>query len=191
MASDIFTYTSRQKRDKKVFGLPLNLVTNKENKLTVKYSILIKQLSLSDFAFKFWNQLQSQSQETGGLYETQPYELDGNIRCTDNENEIVIGVFSASSIKTKRFTGMFNANPDYPYCDNIFPDWESLEYFLWGGHEVWTTPPLNLELPDTPLYLQTFLNDEGNVRQDTFALTEQSCYDCTVNGGTRTKPDFW
>ncbi len=186
----IYTYTSNHKTDKKVNGLPLYLITNKDNRLTIKYSILLKQIALTNTTFVYWNQLQTQSQESGGLYNTQPYELKGNIKCIDDENEKVIGIFSASSVKSKRFTTSIHMNRNNYYCGDIIDEWDHLLQYLWGGEPG--LPPLpNAQLPDTPLYLKTFLNEYGDIRVDTFSLIDQSCIDCRLKGGTLTKPDFW
>jgi hypothetical protein len=184
----IFTYTSHQKANKKVTGLPLYLVTNRDNRLTVKYSILIKQFALSDEAFLYWNQLQTLSQESGGLYDTQPYELKGNIRCMDDEDETVIGFFSASTVKTKRFTTpIYMARNNYR-CIEIVEEWENVLKLLWGGI-IGQPPSSNSDIPDT-LYLTPFFK-EGKPRTDTFALRDQSCIDCRLKGGKLTKPDYW
>ena len=173
---EIFTYTLRQKKDKKVIGLPINLVTNEDDRLTVKYSILVKQLTISDLAFKYWDHLQSQSHETGGLYETQPYELEGNIRCIDNENETVIGIFSASSVKTKRCTGTFSFDRNYQNCNRILYNWEELNAILTGE-----------EMPKKlPMYLMPTINNNEPVE-----YIDQSCLDCRLRGGTTTEPDYW
>jgi hypothetical protein len=184
--SKIYTYTSHQKSDKKVTRLPLYLVTNSENRLTIRYSILIKQFALSDVAFEYWDHLQLQSNETGGLYETQPYQSEGNIRCVDDEEENVIGIFSASSVKTKRLTFNISMIRNKNYCIKLIEEYDDLIRYLWGGEPGLPSPP-NQPPPDTPLYLQPTSPDE--VGQ--FTLRDQSCIDCRLKGGTLTKPDFW
>ncbi len=186
----IYTYTSNNKIDKKVIGLPLYLITNKDNRLTIKYSILLKQIALTNTAFVYWNQLQTQSQESGGLYNTQPYELKGNIKCIDDENEKVIGIFSASSVKSKRFTTSIHMNRNNYYCSDIIEEWDNLLRYLWGGSEPGTIPGPDANIPDTPLYLHPFF-EEGLPRKDTFSLIDQSCIDCRLKGGTLIKPDYW
>lgn len=175
---DIFTYTSHQKVDKKVLDLPLHLATNRDNRLSIKYSALVKQLTLSDVAFNYWDQLKEQANETGGLYETQPFQLEGNIKCIDNEEEEVIGVFSVSSVKTKRFTGKFYFKPYFGVCEEVIAGWENLIPYLWGD----LSPPP----PITPLYLLKIEN-----RMDTFLYVDQSCFDCRLKGGTLIKPEYW
>lgn len=186
---ELFTYTTHQKSNTKVIGLPLYLVINRQNRLVLKYSILIKQYTLSDVAYEYWSHLQSQSQESGGLYDTQPYELKGNIRCIDDENEPVIGIFSASSVKTRRFSSKFHMRRASDYCADMIEGWNNVLTYLWGGEPG--VPPLpGAELPDTPLYLQVFYHG-SDIRKDTFAVVDQSCFDCTLKGGTLTKPDYW
>lgn len=174
---EVYTYTLHQKADMKVLGLPLNRVTNKGNRLSIRYSLLVRQLALSDAAFKYWNQLQQQAGETGGLYETQPYQLKGNIRCIDNEEEDVIGIFSASSATTKRFIGKFQFVDYHETCAEIISEMDALYSFLWRDNGA--EPPI-------PLYFLT-IDD----RTDTFVYVDQSCFDCRLLGGTLTKPEYW
>ncbi len=57
----------------------------------------IRQYSLSPGAYRYFKLLTDQTQNTGGLADTPPTPLIGNIRNLGNEIDIVTGYFTASS----------------------------------------------------------------------------------------------
>jgi hypothetical protein len=178
---DIYLYTTFQKSNKKITALPLNYVSNQTERLKIKYSLLINQYSLSDAAFEYWDQLEKYSEETGGLYETQPSRISGNFSCLDNEDEIVLGFFSASSISAKRYfvEELFGFFPFIVVCEPTITDEEELWDYLYR------VKPENL-----PVYLinSTLATDSA---AGPFYLTDQECFDCRLKGGTLSMPDFW
>jgi hypothetical protein len=77
---------------------------NPNKRLQIKYSPLIKQYTLSPEAFAFWNSIENQSLSGGGLFDAPPTQIIGNIRNTSNDDEVVLGYFTASSVaKTRVF----------------------------------------------------------------------------------------
>ena len=62
----------------------------------------LRQLSLSYDAYRYYNLFQQQTQNTGGLADTPPTALVGNVRNTANARERVIGFFTASAVVTTR-----------------------------------------------------------------------------------------
>jgi len=148
--------------------IPLNYVSNETSRLKVKYSLLVKQYSLSDTAYDYWSQLQKFSQETGGLYETQPPQIRGNIFNINNNNEIVLGNFNVSGFSEKRIfvSEKFNFFPISYYCEPYYPE-------------------MGVILGKQPVY---FLRMAQDIR---LWLANRECFDCTLLGGTTQKPDFW
>ncbi|WP_461056141.1 DUF4249 domain-containing protein [Spirosoma arcticum] len=63
----------------------------------------IRQSSLTADAYRYFTLFQQQTQNTGGLADTPPTALIGNIRNVADPNEAVVGYFSASSIATLRY----------------------------------------------------------------------------------------
>ena len=176
---DIYTYSTYQKRDSKVNALPLNVTLNIENRLAWKYSILVKQYTLSHVAFNYWNHLQEQSNESGGLYESQPYWIKGNIKSIDDENETVLGIFSVSTVKTKRFINSFYfpVVPDCLCMSEIISDQDELDEFL-GKTDTEESNPI-------------YLMYNGELAEEKYHYYEQSCFDCRLKGGINRKPDYW
>lgn len=150
--------------------IPLNYVSNETNRLKVKYSLLVKQYSLSDSAYYYWNQLKQQNEETGGLYETQPAQIRGNISNMNDDNELVLGFFNVSGLTEKR----------------IFVS-EGFDFFPMDYCKL--TEPI--AIPDLRRYYwgrTVFLIEVARRR---YVTAPNECFDCTVRGGTVEKPDFW
>ena len=62
----------------------------------------IRQGSLTKDAYQYFKLFQQQTQNTGGLADTPPTALIGNIRNVADLSEAVIGFFTASAVSTKR-----------------------------------------------------------------------------------------
>lgn len=67
-----------------------------------KFSILIKQYSMTERAFNYWEDIQEQNLRTGSLFDPPPSRILGNIRSVTDPYEPVFGYFMASSEKQIR-----------------------------------------------------------------------------------------
>ena len=63
----------------------------------------LRQSSLTKDAYRFYELFQQQTQNTGGLADTPPTALVGNVRNRANDRESVIGFFTASAVTTSRY----------------------------------------------------------------------------------------
>lgn len=174
----IYTMSTRNYATNKITRGLLNFVDNQTDRLSVKYSLLVKQFSLSDSAYDYWSNMKQLTQETGGLYETQPIRLTGNIRNRDNPDETVLGYFWASSFKQKRvfYKRNFEFSIVEPPCElfNFTPS--ELEEYLKAFDES-----------EYPIYLIN-LTETMDGPWDT---ADQRCFNCRLRNGTTTKPEFW
>ena len=71
---------------------------NPNKRFQFKYSPLIKQYSLTPEAHAFWRSIENQNTSGGGLFDPPPTTIVGNIENTTNDEEVVLGYFSASSV---------------------------------------------------------------------------------------------
>jgi hypothetical protein len=79
--------------------LPIIFVPSDQSyRLSQRYKIAIRQYSISDEEYTFWNNLKMTTEETGNIFERQPFEVVGNIFNTDNPSETVLGYFSVSAV---------------------------------------------------------------------------------------------
>ncbi len=81
---------------------PIEFVIPESGKLSHGYSILLRQYALTSDAFTYWQILKKNTEQLGSIFDAQPSSLQGNIHCTTNPTEPVIGYVSTSSVKTKR-----------------------------------------------------------------------------------------
>lgn len=172
---EIFTYSDKNQSDPAITDIPLNYVDTETRELAIRYSLLVKQFSLSETAYKFWNSIKEQNSNQGGLYNTQPYQIRGNLLNTSDPEEPVLGYFMVAGVAKKRIF----VSPDmlpvpfyYPVCVLAQPDYERMSGIFLSNPSEW------------PIYVT--IDNNG-----TPALPELSCMDCQQSGGTIVKPDFW
>lgn len=63
----------------------------------------VRQAALTPSAYQFYNQLAEQTGRTGGIADTPPTALPGNVHNTANARELVAGFFTASGVATTRY----------------------------------------------------------------------------------------
>lgn len=157
-----------------VARLPLHLITYETDRLSVRYSIMVNQYSVSEDEYIYWEKLQNISEEVGSLYDITPSSIPGNIFCIEDPGEQVLGYFSVSAKTSKRiyidetFRGLVALYKECP-TDTIYGN-AQIPYL---NSNVWI-------IDDQPFAMPPFK-----------VITDKKfCADCTTRG-TTTKPDFW
>jgi len=152
---------------------PLHQVDNRSSsRLFQKYSILLRQYSISEKEYIFWESMREMTEEQGGLYDPVPQPLTGNITCIDDPAEPVLGFFSVSAVSKKR----------------LFIENDTLKYMPGGQYCVTDTAYSIEEISglDKHVFILDFI-DEGRY----YLLTRfEQCADCRLFG-TNVRPDFW
>ena len=97
--------------------------------------IEIRQGSLTPDAYQFFTLFQQQTQNTGGLADTPPAALVGNVRNAANPRENVVGFFTAGAVSSVRYwIDKKDADPyaygAYDQQGNIVPGDQQLFYAL-------------------------------------------------------------
>ena len=85
-----------------------------------RYSILVKQYVQNLESYTYYNTLKTISGSDGILSQNQPGFFSGNITCTNNPNEKVLGFFDVSSVSSQRI--FFN-------FEDVFPATQQPGYF--------------------------------------------------------------
>lgn len=158
----------------RVSKFPILFITNKSDRLKETYSILVRQYSLNEDEYYFWEKIKNVSQNTGNLYDITPMSIPGNIRSCDDPEEIVLGYFSVSALEEKRLfiRDKFLGLPVFvTYC---------------------ATDTLYDRLPETGLNKDYWvIEDWGNEIPPYWVIsTFKECADCSVRG-TKERPSFW
>lgn len=146
---------------------PICFVPASTNRLLLKYSILVKQFGLTQDAFEYWTSLAKTTEGTGGLFDPQPSLVTGNLHSTTDNQELVFGYFSVTSMEQKR---IFIS----PYL-GVFPRCQISD---------------TLSEVDALTSGDLIMTDYGypNVQ---YIMVAPSCADCRTQGGTNVRPDFW
>ncbi len=156
---------------------PLNLIPNQDARLQYKYSSLVTQQALSEDAYQYWSTLQKNTENLGTLFGPQPSQLTGNIHCTNNPSETVLGYFNATTVSEQR---LFISHSQLP---NV------IHYFGYEGCEFST-----LALDLVPLYTGEDLITSAVFQGLTligYTTGPPGCIDCRYHGGNNVKPAFW
>ena len=177
--NSIFTATTVNLDENLILKHPLYFVNNQTQKLYFRYSLLVKQMSISEQSYNFWEGLKKNNQNSGGIFDSQPVNVKGNVICKTDENEKVLGYFGVSSVKTKRISLTRNElHGKLIYDYNVFCEqWqlERIDFIISSPEQSW------------PIYIAPPPNEE----ESGFWYATQSCFDCRKAGGTLEVPDFW
>jgi len=107
--------------ESKIKGFPLYYIPPYSDRFEVKYSILVNQYSITGQEYDYWQKVQNMAENVGSLYDVVPMSIAGNMYCTDDSAEMVLGYFSVSSVTSKRifikdhFEGLTDRYADCPY----------------------------------------------------------------------------
>lgn len=175
-SSSINIATSTALQSDVIYQKPLVLIPNKDQKLSVRYSILVKQYVLSKQAYEFFQLMKKNTESLGTVFDPQPSQITGNIHAVGG-NEPVIGFFYASSEQQKRI--FINAS-EVPYwgfgykCDfqKVPPNIDSVKVAINNGWYPYDA-------------------DKAGIIILNYRVSDRVCFDCTINGGSTTKPIFW
>jgi hypothetical protein len=154
---------------------PIIFIPEHSQKLSVLYSILVRQIPLDINAYNYWVAMRNNTEKVGSIFDPQPNHTVGNIHCITNPSEIVVGYISAGSTTKKRFfiknselTSNWNISQA---CETRDVTEDSTAYYFTAGYA-----PLSESLTPTgaKLYNASYIE----------------CIDCTLFG-SNVKPDFW
>lgn len=155
----------------KIATVPFN-----DEKIFVRYSILVRQRAITADAYKYWQIIEKNSQDRGGLFDLQPGQLEGNIHAETDLTEPVIGFINASSETEYRIfinhREVNNWGTGPHDCDKIFiaQDPGIFNYYNY---------------PDTSYAPYYFASGGGIV------ISKKVCLDCRTHGGINKRPLYW
>ena len=169
--------------------------SDKSDRLTVQYSILVKQYSISKEEFDFWNNLKKVNVAGGDIFARQPFTVISNIHNINNENERVLGYFQVSAVKQKRSyltIGQF-ADMHLPYYHSSCVPWikEPSDYPNSFGAPPPTWDDLyTIFCRNSDFYFVEPVYTPGTYELIKMKFARPECANCQLTG-TRTKPEFW
>ena len=63
--------------ENEIIGFPVQSLGPGDDKLHIRYSILVKQSSVSREFYNYWKQLMDANENIGGIYDKIPAQIDG------------------------------------------------------------------------------------------------------------------
>ena len=175
-SADINILSTSSLTNSRVIKHPVTFITRETDRLIVKYSILVRQYSVSEDEFIYRDNLRKNTLEAGGLYDAIPGAIKGNIKCVDSPGTEALGFFGASSVADRRLfiENVYTQFPDFfAYCRADTIPVRDYDPSLYGSGvyilaEWW-------EPPTPPQYILT---------------VHRECIDCAFVG-TALRPEYW
>lgn len=149
-----------------------------DERLSVRYSILIRQYALEKAAFEYYDLLKKNTESLGTVFDAMPSEVKGNIRCVTNPAEPVLGFVSASDVQEKRIFISGNEVPGW----NFYQDCDSIEVSYQEAAKLFET---------TWYKPYGDLVDPVTYERKGYLAGYNFCVDCTLRKGVTTRPSFW
>jgi len=157
---------------------PITVIPSGSIKITVRYSILIKQYALTKEAYNYWEILKKNTEQVGTLFDPQPSHLFANIHCVTSPDEEVLGYISAGSTSEKRLFITRNEVEPWNYFHGCITDTiANKPAFLKAAFGS------KILVPTEAIY-----GPFGSIAAYVGAI--EPCVDCTTIG-TNVKPSFW
>jgi hypothetical protein len=173
-SSTALTLGSSAKLIQDIIHLPLIFIENGSQKLSVLYSVDVKQYSWSKEGYDFLERMKKNTESVGSVFDAQPSELNGNIHCVSNPSQPVIGFFNICTIQKQRIFIKRSEVPTWAYSQGCY------EQQLIENH------PDSIAKKAAGL-LPTVAYDFVISK---FYAGQAECVDCTLTG-SNVKPIYW
>jgi hypothetical protein len=174
---------------------PICFITpDKSDRLSIQYCILVKQYSISEKEYDFWSNLKKVSENSGEIFDSQPFPVTSNIHNIKNAGEQVLGYFQASAVKQKRkyitFSEVTQLNlPNY-HTTCVRKETSPSDYNTFRYSQIVTFDDLNAMWVGKgyefiePIYIPE------TTKLQKLVFAKPVCAVCTMTG-TFVKPGFW
>jgi hypothetical protein len=175
-----------------IFRYPIIFIPKGSPKISVRYSILLKQRAISAAEYQYLQLLKKNIEDVGGIFSVTPGEVLGNVRSAANAGDPVLGFFSGSEVIEKRFFITQSEIPKQLQVPAV-----TLGCFQETTCHVSCPPPQSgaqscvcmENVNVTNIITSAVFDSRGSITN--FNYTSPECADCRARGGITVKPDFW
>jgi hypothetical protein len=177
-STDILIASSAKLAQDVIYRAPLLVIPLNAEKISVRYSIDVKQYALTADAYNYWETLQKSTEQGGTPFDQEPSQIKGNLHCITHPNEPAIGYVGAGSITRKRI-----------FIDNsqVAP-WQTPE--ACGLISLHSKDSLaNYEASGAWDIVQVL--PQGSPFISAYELSSDFCVNCAVRRGTTVRPTYW
>ena len=151
-----------------------------DERVSVMYAPEVLQMRIPEDAYRYWEVMDRNSRDVGGLFSPEPSELRGNVVNVDNPDELVLGYVGVMSVIRKTMYIDNSLLRFYRNTSRYQPVVDTLndEASYWKAYQLGKRPVGDI-----------FNEQTGNwVGYDWWPV---SCVDCRRKGGTTTQPEGW
>jgi hypothetical protein len=167
----VLANTTRLQEDV-IFKAPVQFIANGSEKLSVRYSILLRQYALDKEAYNFYELMRKNTEDIGNIFSPQPSEIRGNISNADDPREYVLGYVTASTVESLRTFIRIPWNYFQDCRITVVPDRpDSIKFYFGPGGSL---IPFAYDNPPP-----------------SYSGSAPECVDCTRRGGNTTRPSYW
>nr|WP_294948917.1 DUF4249 domain-containing protein [uncultured Mucilaginibacter sp.] len=167
---------------------PITFIKAGDEKISIRYTILLKQYALTKEAFAFWTELRKNTETLGSIFDALPSQLSGNIHNVANPSAPVIGFVSISTVTTKRIFIDRIETPFNPEWRTVYPVF-NCEVGGAQDPDQYGNNTIKSEIIHGPHYaLDASFDDKGHMIAAGYSVGK--CVDCTLRG-TNKRPAFW
>ncbi|WP_170147879.1 DUF4249 domain-containing protein [Marinoscillum furvescens] len=181
-SSELIYGTTIGSSQNRLAEFPVRFVSEEDQALRVRYSILVRQFAISEAAYLFYKRLRENNDSGGSLFDKQTGSVFGNIYAEENPDQAVLGYFEVSGVSEKR--AFFNRSE--------LDDGLDVAGFLYtcSSQNIVTAP-----LDSAKYYLNytggnIFAFEEIPPMPPTVSIHFRSCTDCSF-WADPTPPDYW
>jgi hypothetical protein len=177
--------------DNRITRHPVISITDPNDRLTAKYSILVSQYSMNEDEYLYWDRLKNTLDQVGGLYDLIPAYIPNNIYCIENPNEKVLGYFSVSAVSSRR---LFIKDKFKGYDESCISDIKfGLPKFDWDPRSPTYGTDTSIVGLNATVWVAEDHTDE--ILPYRVLVHTRWCSDCTKKGiigeYMNIKPSFW
>ena len=179
----------------------LTSVASSSEKVSNEYSILVKQYALTADAYTFYQNMKTNTEQLGSIFDAQPSQINGNLHCVNNPSQAVIGYVSVGTVTTQRIFISSRVLPgwqvtyDPPGCVLAFNPKQPCCYYNFVNNNGSVTNQVNAYINylighDQEPLIPIDAIGPVNLPPLGYTATTRACADCTLRG-TNVQPSFW
>ncbi len=191
-ANGIYLATSDKLSQDIINKQPLSHVEGQSGKLVREYAIEVVQFAVTKEAYTYWQQLKTNTEKLGSIFDAQPSSFVTNIHCISDPAESVIGYVSVSTSTLKRD---FVTQADVPFA--VIPVIGPLRDTLTCNTDTVlfaptsTLPGRLFQIFRNHKYAPVDFYRKPPTVMIGYVYAPIGCVDCRVLGGTNKKPVWW
>lgn len=186
-SKEIILASTRAQVDNDLDRLIVRFINSENPILSHRYSILVKQFSISQEAYSYYETLKDFSGSENLFSQNQPGFINGNMFSVSNPDEKVIGFFSLAAVEQERIFFDF---------EDFYIQEEAPGHFIEcviARPEI--TVPEHIEalgemLASGRVKYLGYTQVAGGPGEGPYMIVDAACVDCTELGSNQ-KPDFW